>query len=57
MALHERALTLNPNLAMAWSLSGVAFAYHGRPDEAERRMRRYKKLSPLDPHAFFFDTA
>ncbi len=56
-ALHERALTLNPNLAMAWSLSGVAYAYLGNVAEAERRAQRYKKLSPLDPHAFFFDTA
>ncbi len=57
IALHERALTLNPNLAMAWCLSGVALAYLGELDEAERRVLRYKKLSPLDPHAFFFDTA
>ena len=57
IALHERALSLNPNLAMAWDLSGVAYAYLGDPDEAERRINRYKKLSPLDPHAFFFDTA
>lgn len=57
IALHERALTLNPNLAMAWNLSGVAFAYMGEVAEAERRIRRYKTLSPLDPHAFFFDTA
>jgi DNA-binding SARP family transcriptional activator/TolB-like protein len=57
IALHERALTLNPNLAMAWNLSGVAFAYMGDLVEAERRIRRYKKLSPLDPHAFFFETA
>jgi TolB-like protein len=56
IALHERALTLNPNLAMAWGMSGVAFAYIGDLDEAERRLRRYKKLSPLDPHAYFFDT-
>jgi hypothetical protein len=27
----------------------------GDADEAERRNNRYKKLSPLDPHAFFFD--
>ena len=54
-ALHERALSLNPNLAMAWALSAVAHAYAGDPDEAERRNNRYKKLSPLDPHAFFFD--
>ncbi|HYZ20605.1 MAG TPA: BTAD domain-containing putative transcriptional regulator [Rhodopila sp.] len=55
MALHERALSLNPNLAMAWALSAVTHAYAGNLDEAERRANRYKKLSPLDPHAFFFD--
>ncbi|MFL5256318.1 MAG: BTAD domain-containing putative transcriptional regulator [Rhodopila sp.] len=53
--LHERALTLNPNLTMAWALSAVTYAYAGDPAEAERRANRYKKLSPLDPHAFFFD--
>ena len=57
VALHERALSANPNLAMAWNLSGVAHAYLGEWDEAERRIARYKRLSPLDPHAFFFDTA
>ncbi len=57
ITLHERALTMNPNLAMAWNLSGVAFAYLGDLAEAERRIARYKKLSPLDPQAFFFDTA
>lgn len=55
MVLHERALSLNPNLAMAWALSAVTHAYAGDPEEAERRNDRYKKLSPLDPHAFFFD--
>ena len=57
IALHERALMLNPNLAMAWNLSGVAYAYLGDIEEAERRIQRYKKLAPLDPQAFFFDTA
>jgi len=55
MVLHERALSLNPNLAMAWALSAVTYAYAGDLAEAERRNDRYKKLSPLDPHAFFFD--
>ncbi len=55
MALHEHALSLNPNLAMAWALSAVTCAYAGDPVEAERRNDRYKKLSPLDPHAFFYD--
>jgi tetratricopeptide (TPR) repeat protein len=53
--LHERALDLNPNLAMAWALSAITQAYQGNLDEAERRNNRYKALSPLDPYAFFFD--
>ena len=53
--LHVRALSLNPNLAMAWALSAITYAYLGEPDEAERRNNRYKKLSPLDPYAFIFD--
>jgi DNA-binding SARP family transcriptional activator len=56
LTLHERALTVNPNLVVAWALSAAACAYLGDLDEAGRRMQRYKKLSPLDPRAFFFDT-
>ena len=54
-SLHERALSLNPNLAMAWALSSATHAYLGDLDEAERRHARYKRLSPLDPCAFMFD--
>jgi DNA-binding SARP family transcriptional activator len=56
LSLHERALRLNPNLSMAWALSAAAFTYIGDLDEAEHRIQRYKQLSPLDPHAFFYDT-
>jgi DNA-binding SARP family transcriptional activator/TolB-like protein len=55
-ALHERALELNPNLAMAWALSAITFAYQGDTAEAERRIKRYKALSPIDPMAFFYDS-
>ncbi|HJS87280.1 MAG TPA: BTAD domain-containing putative transcriptional regulator [Acetobacteraceae bacterium] len=55
-SLHERALSLNPNLAMAWALSAATYAYMGELDEAERRNARYKELSPLDPYAFIFDS-
>ncbi|MBN8928380.1 MAG: hypothetical protein BGO51_17750 [Rhodospirillales bacterium 69-11] len=55
VTLHDRALSLNPNLPMAWALSAIAFAYMGELAEAERRANRYRRLSPLDPHAFFFD--
>ncbi|GIX11717.1 MAG: adenylate cyclase [Elioraea sp.] len=55
--LHERALSLNPNLPMAWVFSGVAHAYRGDHAEALARITRYRRLSPMDPHAFLFDTA
>ena len=54
-ALHDRALALNPNLAMAWALSALTQIYMGEWDEAERRLNRYKQLSPMDPGAFHYD--
>jgi len=56
-ALHDRALALNPNLAMAWVFSGLAETYCGRHEEALLRLARYKALAPLHPFAFFFDGA
>jgi TolB-like protein/DNA-binding SARP family transcriptional activator/Tfp pilus assembly protein PilF len=55
LALHDRALALNPNLAMAWALSALTHIYLGEWDEGERRLQRYKKLSPMDPGAFHYD--
>ena len=55
LSLHDRALALNPNLAMAWALSGFAHLYAGNLDEAEQRLERYRQLSPADPFAFQFD--
>jgi tetratricopeptide (TPR) repeat protein len=56
-ALHDRAIALNPNLALAWCFSGLAHSYLGRHDEALRRMYQAVRLSPSDPHLFFFDHA
>jgi DNA-binding SARP family transcriptional activator/TolB-like protein/Flp pilus assembly protein TadD len=56
-ALHERALALNPNLALAWCFSGLAHFYMGRHEEALRRIQTAIRLSPFDPHMFFFDMA
>jgi DNA-binding SARP family transcriptional activator/TolB-like protein len=55
VALHDRALQLNPNLAAAWALSAITYVLLGDVKEAERRYSRYKALSPLDPHSFMFD--
>ncbi|MDR3531973.1 MAG: BTAD domain-containing putative transcriptional regulator [Rhodopila sp.] len=57
IALHERAIALNPNLAIAWCFSGLAYAYMGHHEEALRRINQALRLSPSDPHGFFFDMA
>jgi tetratricopeptide (TPR) repeat protein len=56
-ALHERAITLNPNLALAWCFSGLSHVCLGRHEDALRRINQAILLSPADPHRFVFDAA
>ncbi len=55
--LHDRAIALNANLALAWCYSGLAHCYLGQHAEATRRIQRARHLSPHDPHSFFFETS
>ena len=55
--LHDRAISLNPNLAIAWCFSGFSLSYLGDQEAALRRMRQAIALSPSDPHLFFFQAA
>jgi DNA-binding SARP family transcriptional activator/TolB-like protein len=55
--LHERAISLNPNLALAWCFSGFAASYLGDHALALERMGQAIQLSPSDPHLFFFRSA
>ncbi len=55
LALFDRSLERNPNLAMAWALSGLTLTWLGDLNGAERQLDRYKALSPLDPHAGLLD--
>ena len=55
LALHRRALALNPNLAMAWVFAGLADSYCGRHEAALVALDRYRALAPAHPLAFFFD--
>jgi TolB-like protein/Flp pilus assembly protein TadD len=57
VGLHERAIALNPNFALAWCYSGLAHCYLGLHTEATRRIQHARRLSPHDPHGFFFDMA
>lgn len=56
LGLHDRALSLNPNLAPAWGLSALACTYVGDLDEAARRFARYRQLAPMDCPGYFCDT-
>jgi TolB-like protein len=52
----DRALVLNPNLAMAWFASGWVRAYVGEPDLAIQHMARAMRLSPFDPRLYSMQT-
>lgn len=52
IALLDRALVLNPNLAAAWFLAGFLRAERGDPDDAVEHIARAIRLSPLDPEMF-----
>jgi TolB-like protein/Tfp pilus assembly protein PilF len=52
IAFIDRALTLNPNLAAAWFLSGFARIWRGEQDDAVKRFEHAMRLSPLDPEIF-----
>jgi adenylate cyclase len=47
-AFIDRALALNPNLAMGWARSGWARIWLGEPDTAIEHLARAMRLSPLD---------
>jgi adenylate cyclase len=61
----DRALQLNPNLAMAWFVSGWLRLWGGKPSAAIGHFAHATRQSPLDPfiayaqvgtaHAHFFD--
>lgn len=55
--LHERALLLNPSLPLAWCFSGLSHCYAGSHEAAIQQITQALRLSPHDPHGFFFNAA
>lgn len=51
-AFIDRALALNPNLSVAWYLSGFVRIFLGEPERALEDLARAMRLSPLDPLTF-----
>lgn len=52
IALLDRAIFLNPNLASAWFLSGFLRTWHGECEEAIEHFERAMRLSPVDPELY-----
>ncbi|MFN3658271.1 MAG: winged helix-turn-helix domain-containing tetratricopeptide repeat protein [Pseudolabrys sp.] len=52
----DRALALNPNVAVAWYLSGFVRVFLGEPELALEHLARAMRLSPLDPLTFAMQT-
>lgn len=52
IALLDKALVLNPNLAAAWFLGAFLRVWHGETDEAIQHFTRAIRLSPLDPEMY-----
>jgi TolB-like protein len=52
IALVDRALLLNPNLAAAWFLGGFLRVWRGKPDDAIERFAHAMRLSPLDSETY-----
>ena len=57
LTLHARAIELNPNLPIAWTLSSWSMCYMGDHATALRHAQIAHSLSPRDPHSFFVDHA
>jgi tetratricopeptide (TPR) repeat protein len=51
-AMADQAVVLNPNLAIAWLLSGYINVFLGEHELAIKHIARSMRLSPLDPEIF-----
>lgn len=52
IALLDRAVFLNPNLASAWFLGGFLRTWHGECEDAIVHFERAMRLSPVDPELY-----
>ena len=57
LLLHERAIELNPNLPIAWTVSSWSRIYNGEHTIAVRHAMMARSLSPRDPHIWFVEHA
>jgi len=53
---YDAALRLNPNESLAWLLSGALHAFSDKPDAAVSATERARRLSPIDPFQYFYES-
>jgi adenylate cyclase len=53
---YSRAISANPSNALAWLLHGMLHAFMGDGPTAVDSTQRALKLTPLDPHRYFYDS-
>jgi class 3 adenylate cyclase len=53
---YELAISVNPNDSLAYLLKGTLHAFQGDGAQAMRDTQRALRLSPLDPHRYFYDS-
>jgi class 3 adenylate cyclase/TolB-like protein len=53
---YDLAISVNPNDSLAYLLKGTLHAFQGDGAQAMRDTQRALRLSPLDPHRYFYDS-
>lgn len=53
---YDAAIIANPNDPLAWLLKGTLHAFRGEGDLAVKCTQRASRLSPLDPHKYYYDS-
>ena len=53
---YNHAIVANPSNPLAWLLKGTLHAFMGEGQQAVDNTQRALKLSPLDPHRYFYDS-
>jgi class 3 adenylate cyclase/TolB-like protein/tetratricopeptide (TPR) repeat protein len=53
---YDEALRRNPNEPLAWLLSGVLNAFQDDSDEAVAAVEKARRLSPIDPFQYFYES-
>ena len=53
---YDQAIQSNPNDSLAWLLKGTLHAFTGDGEKAVEFTQRALRLTPLDPHRYFYDS-